>query len=167
MDQDQDPPAPALVRPPNKIKHKVTLGGLIEGDGFDPELLKDAEARVAALRDDLIVAVDADMEKFQTACRLAATDIAGRADHLRAVSRIAHDIKGYGGNIGYDLLTTMGNSLTTFLREASASDDVRLEVAMVHMQAMRLVFYQQLTGDGGKVGRELLDALDRAVAKFL
>ena len=56
-DDDDDDFEVTMVRPPNRIKDKVTLGGKITGDGFDEELLKEAEAKAAGLHDEFLEAV--------------------------------------------------------------------------------------------------------------
>lgn len=157
----------SLIRVHNKIKDKVTLGGQITGNGFDTELLKKAEERVEGLRDVFLEAVDEDMDRLSTAYQRALEEPGKRSDHLDTVQRAAHDIKGYGTNVGYPLLTRFGDSISLFLRKAEASDDVRMEITRVHVEAMRLVLNEQITGDGGTVGETLGAGLDKAVRKYL
>ena len=165
LDDGIDDISPAMVRPENKIRDKVTLGGRITGDGFDPELLARAEAAAEGTRDSFLEAADEDMDKLQNACRLAENEPQTRVTHLRSLQRTAHEIKGYGSNIGYDLLTLFADSLSNFLLKSSAAESQQVSVARVHVDAMRLVFYQQITGDGGGVGKLLMQRLRDAVAK--
>lgn len=158
-----------LIRPPNKIKDKVTMGGQIKGDGFDPALLKQAEERAEALRDVFLEAAEADLDRLVAAFHEAdsAPDDETRADALAIVEKVAHEMKGYGANIGYDLITRFADSLSLFLRKAEVSDDARMDVTRVHVDALRLVLRGQITGDGGAEGAELTRGLRDAVAKYL
>ena len=165
-DNGTDDIKPAMIVPENKIRDKVTLGGRISSDGFDPELLARAETAAEGTRDAFIEAADEDMDKLQNACRLAENELQARAAHLTTVQKTAHEIKGYGSNIGYDLLTLFADSLSNFLLKTTAGQSQRVSVARVHVDAMRLVFYQQLTGDGGDAGKQLMQSLRDAVAKF-
>ncbi len=166
-DNKNDDIAPAMVMPENKIRDKVTLGGRISvsGDGFERELLARAEAAAEGTRDAFIEAADEDIDKLQNACRLAENELRSRAAHLKSVQRTAHDIKGYGSNIGYDLLTLFADSLSGFLLQTTAAESRQVSVARVHVDAMRLVFYKQMTGDGGDAGKQLMQSLRDAVAK--
>ena len=119
------------------------------------------------MRDEFLEAADIDLDKLKNACRLAETDVAKRPEHLIAVDRLAHEIKGYGSNIDYDLLTKFADSLVRFLRTAEVSDDIKTKVARIHVDAMALVFSQQITGTGGHVGKQLSAGLRQAAAKFL
>ncbi len=165
LDEGNDDMSPAMVWPENKIRDKVTLGGRLSGDGFDPDLLARAEAAAEGSRKRIIEAADEDMDKLQNACRLAEIDPQARATHLQSVQKTAYEIKGYGSNIGYDLLTMFARSLLNFLLKTSAAECQRVSVARVHVHAMRLVFYQQITGNGGGVGKLLMQRLRDAVAK--
>ncbi len=164
-DDGNDDIAPAMVLPENKIRDKVTLGGRLSGDGFDPELLARAEAAAEGTRDSFIEVADEDMDKLQNACRLAENEPQARVTHLQSIQKTAYEIKGYGSNIGYNLLTLFADSLSNLLSQTSAAESQRVSVARVHVDAMRLVFYQQITGDGGDVGKQLMRGLRDAVAK--
>ena len=165
LDDGNDDISPAMIWPENKIRDKVTLGGRLSGDGFDPELLARAEAAAEGTRDAFIEAADEDIDKLQNTCRLAENEPRACAAHLKSIQRSAHDIKGYGSNIGYDLLTLFADSLSNFLLKTAAEESRRVSVARVHVDAMRLVFYQQITGNGGGVGKLLMQRLRDAVAK--
>ncbi len=168
LDDGNDDIVPAMVRPENKIRDKVTLGGRlsVSGDGFEPELLARAEAAAEGTRDAFIEAADEDMDKLQNAFRLAENELQARAAHLRSVQKTAHEIKGYGSNIGYKLLTMFADSLSNFLLKPTAEESQQVSVTRVHVDAMRLVFYQQMTGDGGDAGKALTQGLREAVAKI-
>ena len=157
---------PAMVVPENKIRDNVTLGGRITDDGFDPALLARAEAAAEGTRDAFFEAADEDMDKLLNACRLAENEPQTRAAHLKSVQMTAHEIKGYGSNIGYKLLTLFADSLSNFLLQTTAEENRRVSIARVHVDAMRLVFYQKMTGDGGDAGEALTLGLRKAVAKI-
>ncbi len=158
---------PKVIRPPNRAKDKVTLGGKIKSTGRDPKLLKRAEKNAAAMTDELVKAVDIDIDGLEATCREAETDTANRAQRLKDLQLLAHAVNEIGANAGYDLLSKFGYSLSTFLRLAEATDEARVNVARVHVDAIRLVYTQQITGDGGKIGKQLSKGLRNAVSKFL
>ena len=82
------------------------------------------------------------------------------------IANVAHDIKGNGGSFGYDLMTAIGGSLSTFCRAIGGSGaeigDARLEVIRVHIDAMKMVIDHGLEGDGGETGADMVAMLARA-----
>jgi hypothetical protein len=160
-------PVATLIRVANRLKDKVTLGGRVTGGGFDPDLLRQAEERIEAMREVFMDAAQRDIARLAASYRDAQAEPAECARHLDAVERLAHDIKGYGSHIGYDLLTAFADSLSLFLRKAAVGDDVRLAVAGVHVDALCLVLREHITGDGGEQGAKLAQGLRGAVGKYL
>ncbi|MCF8479077.1 MAG: Hpt domain-containing protein [Rhodospirillum sp.] len=79
---------------------------------------------------------------------------------LPEIFRISHDIKGQGGSFGFDLMTRIGNQLCRFLETL---DDQPCADHLVHirkhMDAMRAIIANRLSGDGGEEGRILISDL--------
>ena len=166
-DQENENIAPKIVTPANKIRDKVTLSGriMVTGNGFEPELLERAEVAAEGTRDVFLEAADQDLDRLQTICRLAENEPQNRVEHLKALQLVAHEIKGYGTNIGYDLLTRFGDSLSEFLLMTQADESRRISVARVHVDAMCQVFHREMTGDGGEAGDDLAASLHKAASK--
>lgn len=156
-----------IIAVPNKIKEKVSMGGRIKAPGFSAQVLAKAEAHVENTVDDTILAADEDIEQMLFFCDLAEDEPDARAVHLKEVERFAGAVAGHGRTIGYDLLTRFAMSLSAFLGKSTASQDILVQVARVHVDSIRLVFARQLSGDGGAAGKELTAALRSSVRKFL
>ena len=157
---------PVILEMPNNLKDKVTLGGSIKGKGFDQELLARADAHVAKMADALLEAMDCDLERLEHTCRKAENEASMREIHFVELEKIAHEIKGYGSSVGFDLLTTFGGSLSGVLRKSNLSEPMKLTLSRAHVDSMSLVFRRQIKGDGGDAGEQLTAALDQAVSKF-
>lgn len=158
---------PVVYELPNKLKDKVTLGGRIKGNGYDPKLLARADAHVAAMADTLLQAMDYDMKRLEHACQQAENVAEEVATNLRELEKVAHEIKRYGDNIGFDLLTRFGYSLSLFLRKPDLGEATKVRVARAHVDSMNLVFRHKIKGNGGAAGDKLTSALNLAVSKFL
>ncbi len=156
-----------VIRPPNKIKNKVAGAKPVAGDGFDPEMLKRAEEAAEAYSDVFIQELDKDMERLTAAFRELTTNPNARTDSLKAIQQAAHEIKGYGSSIGFPLLTKFADSLSLILRKSTLNDDEKVPVSQVHVDAMTLVFKQQLKDDGGEIGKQLEEGLRATLAKFV
>lgn len=158
---------PEIIRPPNRALDKVTLGGRIKKGGMDPELLEEARARADGMKDTFADALATEIGRLEEALKSAEKDKSAAETQLSLVQQTAHAINGYGQTAGYDLLSRYGYSLSTFLRKAEIPTEKRIQVARVHVDAIRLVHTQGLTGDGGKIGATLTAELRKAVNKYL
>lgn len=79
---------------------------------------------------------------------------------------LAHDLAGLGNTFGFPLVTSLCRSLCRFLTLRGDALAGAHEVIAVHMDALRLIAAERVRGDGGQVGREVMEELARAVQKF-
>lgn len=79
---------------------------------------------------------------------------------------ICHNIKGMGTSFGFPLMTEAGTTICCYLRrvEGQALDKALLET---HLKAFRLILGKQMVGDGGQIGRELINRLTQLVEHVL
>lgn len=128
---------------------------------LDPTVLALAEAALAALHDDYLDWVTADLGRLHAA--LATVRGAGAEQWRKAADAlfaVAHDIKGQAATFGYPLLTRMGGELCRLARE-ERDDGGRIVARMEWLaMAMTQVVADRLDGDGGARGRDLLRRLD-------
>ena len=78
---------------------------------------------------------------------------------FQALHGIAHNIKGQGASFGYPLITDIGASLCRFLKERSAASETELQIMQAHVRAMQEIVSNEIAGDGGDLGGQLLDKL--------
>ncbi len=154
-----------IYTPPNKLKDKVTLGGRITGNGYDPKVLARANANVAAMAGRLLKVAARDMVRLEEIC--GELNQNSREEHFIDLEKIAHEITGYGTTIGFDLLTRFGRSLSLFLRKTDIGGTVKRKVARAHVDSMVLVYRTPIKGDGGKNGYTLTSMLNLTIAKFV
>lgn len=151
---------------PNDLKNKVTPSGPDESGGLDPELLARAEQAVEAMNDSLLETMTDDMKRLENACKKAENEAENRDTHLQELESAAHQIKGYGNNIGFNLLTQFGHTLSQCLRQPDLDGTIKMQLARAHVDSMNLVFRHQIKGSGGEAGATLASALDQAISKF-
>lgn len=74
--------------------------------------------------------------------------------------RLSHDLKGLGGTFNYDLVTKVGASLCSLIKNDALPGDRSLQRRiMAHVAALRAILQFDLKGDGGSEGEELLVTL--------
>jgi hypothetical protein len=127
-----------------------------------------AEAAVANLAQDYASWALADVAKARTALAAAIGDPAGRGQHVEALFRVGHDLKGQGTSFGFPLVTQIGQSLCALTRERARSYESKdLDLAKSHLDALELILTKGIKGDGGKVGAELIAKLEQRVSELL
>ena len=136
-------------------------------EGFAGTLAR-AEAAVAGLAQDYARWALGDVAKARAALAAATDDPSGRGQHVEALFRVGHDLKGQGSSFGYPLVTKIGQSLCTLTRDRKRGyESTDLDLAKSHLDALDLLQTKGITGEGGKVGADLVAKLESRVAESL
>lgn len=127
---------------------------------LDPALLAAADALVAGLAESYLGWVRDDLDRV--AGLIAELRALARTERQAASRRLflaAHDLKGQGGSFGFDLMTSVGNSLCRFVESEDRWDEGALDIAAAHLSAMERIVGERLTGAGGAAGADILARL--------
>ena len=150
-----------FIRPPNRLR-KAKMGN--GKDKLDPVLLAKAGAVVDEMRQNYTDWADEDLTMLEKTL----ADIRSAEDqspYIKILFRHALDMKGQGGSFGYDMVTQVGGSLADFITDKTVLKGLDFDVVAAHVQTMRAVFAEQVKGDGGKTGQDLMAGLNAMVAK--
>jgi CheY-like chemotaxis protein len=156
-------------RPNNRLREKLGPAGR-ESIQFDPMIIEAAQDRIRRLVGDY-----ADWAKRYVSSMsdsLSSLEVSGwpedgNAKHIANINRIAHELRGQSGTFDYQLVTSFGKSLyrTTMDSEIKITEDYH-ELIGAHINAIRNVFRNRITGDGGQVGKALLREIEGAVNRY-
>jgi len=156
-----DTEAGKMIRPPNKLSNKVTIGG---PGAVDEAALERAEQVITELSDSYVDWAREDLAKIQNA--FDELKSGSGEDPLDAVFQISHDIKGQGGSFDYSLMTIIGDMLCRYIEGLGGQATPKaIEVIELHINALHAVISQELKGDGGPIGNQLLSGLELVVKK--
>jgi chemotaxis protein histidine kinase CheA len=151
-------PAPVEFIEPPDLRHKVSEASA------DPEAMARAEAALAKLSNQYLDWVQHDLASLQAAYREAAAAAAdGRPERLKALFKVAHDMKGQGATFGYPLVTRIGYSLCRYLERDG--DSPSMTVVGAHVDALRAVIVSRAAGEDA-TGTQLAAGLEAMVAKL-
>ncbi len=78
----------------------------------------------------------------------------------------AMQLKGNAAMFHYPLVTKIADKLIQFLEVIKEPDSEALEIVTAYHTTLKAIIYGQITGDGGKEGRELAEALDDACMRY-
>ena len=152
-----------IIEVPNPLKTKVSYGP----DGVDAAMLEKAEAMIANLQGDFVVWVQDDLKKLQQFFDTASGQPeAERALAMKEVFGVLHDMKGQGGSFGYPLVTSISNTLCRFMESITNYGPQEMEAILIHINTLRLIVAERLSGDGGIKGEKLVKGLELVLHKF-
>ncbi len=123
------------------------------------DLISAADAAVAKLKAGYLDWLKEDIAKLREALAAATAEPADRKRHLDRAYAVSHDVKGQGGTFGFDLVTSLGQSLCDFIKSGKAETEAGLGVIEAHIAAIETIAREEIEGDGGNEGRTLLDRL--------
>jgi CheY-like chemotaxis protein len=83
------------------------------------------------------------------------------------VNQIAHELRGQGGIFGYPLVSLVAKSLFELTKDTLDRSDECLHLIQNHIETLQIVLRDEVRGDGGNLGFEIVKAMRLANAKFL
>ena len=131
---------------------------------LDPAAIARADAIVAQLSERYVEMVSPELVRF-VACwesiqHAAAADANGSSsDEHEKLYRMAHDFKGHAGSYGYPLVSTIAAAVCRMIKEDALSTSAGRATIDRHVEAVRCIISERLSGDGGKRGAEIMAGL--------
>ncbi len=153
-----------VINPPKGLKDKVGTDG---AGAIDLEALKKAEEVIASMADSYLDTVVDDLRNIDEAFEKLEAATGDRKEELMGVFQTALVLKGQGGSFGYDLMTTIGNELCRLIEKLDKAGPKEVEAIKLHIDSMKLVISNDIKGDGGETGKEMLAGLQQVCDKLL
>lgn len=151
-------------RLPNALKGKA--GGADSSPGELPNnLLQEAETQLQRSSLDFTEWALQYVSQLQDLCTETLMQPGKRTIYFEKIHMLAHELRGQGGTFGYPLVSIIGKMLYECTGERCPENDSAVEIVKSHVDIMRAVLRDKIAGDGGEVGRQLLEALKLAVEK--
>ncbi len=170
-DKKVKPEAPTDVwywRLPNSLREKAASGALgpnVKGE-VPMDLIEEAEAQLERAALDFTVWALEYLSKLSNLCTEALLEPGRRSRHFGEIHDLALELRGQGGTFGYPLISTFGKMLYDVTMEGCREDDKAVEIVKCHIDSMRAVIREKISGDGGQTGRQLLKGLQMSIEKI-
>lgn len=151
-----------FINPPNLLKAKVGAGGLSE------DILEKAQQLLENNTVDFLPLGEmylTNLMKGIDGAKNAHPD--DDVEHI--ISQMlypAMQLKANGGMFHYQLVTGIADKLIQFLEVIHEADIEGIEIVMAYHTTIRAVILGRITGDGGRHGIELLNALNDACLRY-
>lgn len=137
-------------------------GKAIVGDGppqLDDRLLEKAEAAIKVMEQDFPQLAADCLVEMKSCFERAKANPDGSKKDVRSILTLAMDLKGEAGSYGYQMISEIGELLRRYIQDLETLSARDLQAIAAHIQAMEVVLRDRIKGDGGKVGRQIVDNL--------
>jgi len=152
-------------RLPNALKGKAGGMGSKGGGEMPMALLEQAEEKLERKKLDFADWALKYLSELSNLCADALIKPGRRAAHFEKIHLLAHELRGQGGTFGYPLITRVAKMLYDITHEHCREDDSAVEIVKAHIDTMRVVIRERISGDGGAIGKELLAGIQEAIEK--
>lgn len=149
-----------VIQNPNRIAQKVQ-----EVPGGDVEaLLAKVEKTLQKLGGEYRRIYDEDVQRIDMHFETARREPGEAPSAIHAIRACLHDLRGQAGTFGYDLATQIADSACKFIDlSGDVTDHTGMLVLSVHIDALKVVNTNNIRGDGGPVGKELISGLHAVI----
>lgn len=151
---------------PNTLKEKAGGGTGGEVPQIPADILEQAEQSLERAVLDFSTWAQEYLQNLNTLCEEARQDEIKRISKFSEINHLAHELRGQGGTFGYPLISVFGKMLYESTREGCPVTDNQVEIVKAHIDAMRAVIRDKVSGNGGKIGKELLASLKKAIQRY-
>jgi hypothetical protein len=151
-----------VFSPPNPLDKAKNGDGPVK---IDPNVLREAEQVVDDFQEQYPVWAKKDIDGLKAALTQALASPDSHSEAFAEIYSRALDLKGQGGGFGYDLVTAIGDLLTKFMEDRDAMSERDFAIVTAHVEALTAVFREDIKGDGGQVGIQIVDGLRQLVVE--
>ena len=145
-----------IIKSPNNLLKAKFGNGKVKSD---TQAIQRAESAIKKIGDNFPMWARSDLDEMDKALAAARKDPDRQEEHFMQIFRRSMDIKGLGGSFGYELISQVGNSLQKFTESRRDANPRDVEIIAAHVNAMRVIMVEDIKGDGGEVGRAIVDGL--------
>lgn len=159
-----------IIHRKNRLKEKVSVGGVSSGKGFiDPQHIKNAQKVIEDGGD----AYQKEIEK--TLHRLLATwaelqkmtsQDSGYKEKLDEIHRYTNHIKDIASTFSYNLMDYFAQSLRDFSDFIDVGLAAHVKIVQAHIDVMMVAFQKNIKDDGGVQAQELKKIVAQAITKY-
>ena len=151
-----------FIKPPNKLLKAKTGSGRIEPD---TQTIQRAEGTIKKFGRDFPMWAKGDLDEMDQALAAARKYPDQQEDYIMQIFRRSMELKGLGGSFGYDLISQVCDSLKKFTDGRSEANPRDVEIIAAHVNAIGVVLAEDIRGDGGDVGRAIVDGVYKLTAR--
>lgn len=136
-------------------------------DVFTEDAIASADQVIEESKKDFFGDANAYLEEMETAYTQIHTTQNNDRGAVRLIERTAHSLKGQAETLGFELLAHVSKSLYEFCRGAFRPGEAEQTIVLrKHLDTLQLIIRDRMQGDGGDIGKALIQSLQQLNAKY-
>lgn len=136
-------------------------------DAFPDDVIASAESVIEEGKQDFFIDAHKNVETMEAAYSGAVKAPDDAKKHIKEIELVVFSLKGQSETLGFDLLALASKSLYDFCtKHFRAGDGEQLIVVRKHLDTISLITKENLKGDGGEIGQELIKSLKLLTQKY-
>lgn len=153
-----------FFEPPRRLFSKS--GGSLN---ITPDQIMAAMEEVESMQMEFTDQVNEDLSKLEAIYEQTKAEPSeeGRAVIVQGMAPICHELRGQGGVFGYMLISVVADSLHLIASSILAVPKDALDLLRTHLDLMKAIIREEIAGDGGALGPELMESLHHANVSFI
>ncbi|MCH2548220.1 MAG: hypothetical protein MK052_11520 [Alphaproteobacteria bacterium] len=155
------------ILPPNfNIKEKIGMNVNLS-EIFTPERIAEAQQVIDDTQAEFVDWATKDLVELEHTYRIIAKDPANaNATRIEKIRKIAFSLKCQAGTFGYPLGSDVAKSLYSYTTKHDSYTADNIAVLRKHIDALQVILQQNIQGEGGTMGKELIDGLEKLIKKY-
>jgi len=153
-----------IFRPPNHLKRKA--GGDDDSDAlFTQGAVFKAQKELDRSKEEYVGSALDYVESLQRIMAEAGA-VPDKSEHFQRIHGLAKQLGLQGETFGYPLVSMVGSSLMRFTGGGLPNSASSIELVKVHIDSLTVILRNNIAGDGGVTGHELVSQLQAAIKKI-
>jgi len=157
-------PSAKLIKPPNKIKQKLSSAVNVR-DLLNPETVNKAQKAIDERKDSFLIWADEDIEALTEHLSALKKDTITK-ELLEKIVKCGEHLRDRGGTFGYELISLIAKSLVNYCLTIHQPDPKHTVVIEKHIDGLKTILHERIEGNGGVMGTELIKGLQQLTAKY-
>lgn len=155
-----------ILPPDYSLKEKIGMNVNLR-DIFTPERIAQAQKSIDDSQAEFVNWAQKDLVDLEHTYRhIAENPEAAPDSRTEKIRKIAFSLKCQSGTFGYPLGSEVARSLYKYTTDHGRFTSENIVVLRKHIDALQVILQQNIQGEGGTMGAELMTGLEKLVAKF-
>lgn len=136
-------------------------------DVFTEESIAEADKVIEESKKDFFGDAAKRLENMEAAYAQAENDPKANKKPVKEIERTSHSLKGQSETLGFDLLAHVSQSLYSFCNNDFRTGEENQNIVLrKHLDTLQLIVREKMQGDGGDVGKALIQSLQQLNKKY-
>jgi chemotaxis protein histidine kinase CheA len=163
---DDDAESVRILPPSYSIKEKIGMNVNLN-EIFTPERIAAAQEIINETQAEFVSWASKDLVELEHAYRhMEKEPEKTPASRIEKIRKIAFSLKCQSGTFGYPLGSDVAKSLYRYTVDHGKYNKDNIVVLRKHIDALQVIFQQNIQGEGGQMGDELMHSLEKLVDKL-